>query len=58
MPDTTHSDPEGSMQAILLYIAELKGKIRKLPGWGGQFVLAAAIITAVTLMLRFMPPAS
>lgn len=58
MPDTTPSDPEGSMKAILLDLAELKGKVGMLPGWGGLFAFAAVIITATALMILIIPPAA
>lgn len=46
------------MKAILLDLAELKGKVGMLPGWGGLFAFAAVIITATALMILIIPPAA
>ncbi|WP_226552950.1 hypothetical protein [Celeribacter naphthalenivorans] len=38
-------------------LSRIEGKIGMLPGWGGLLAVAGFIVTAVGLMIRFMPPA-
>ena len=45
------------MKAVCSDLAELKGKVSMLPGWGGLMAMAGFIIVAVGLMIRFMPAA-
>ena len=46
---------KSDIKALMKDVAEIKGKIGMLPGWGGLMAVAAFIVTAVGLMLRFMP---
>lgn len=49
---------KGDLKSLRSDVAELKGKVGMLPGWGGMMAMAAFIITAIGLMLRFIPPVS
>jgi hypothetical protein len=49
---------KSDMKTVRHDLAELKGKVSMLPGWAGIMGMAAFIVAAVGLMLRFMPPAS
>lgn len=48
---------KADLKALMKDVAEIKGKIGMLPGWGGLMLVTGFIIGAVGLMLRFLPPA-
>lgn len=39
-------------------VAEMKGKLAMLPGWPGLLLVAGFIVTAVGVMIRFVPVAN
>ncbi|MBM3605106.1 MAG: hypothetical protein FJX25_10220 [Alphaproteobacteria bacterium] len=47
---------KADLRSLVKDVAEIKGKISNLPGWGGLIAITGFIVAAVGLMLRFMPP--
>lgn len=47
---------KSDLKTLIKDVSEIKGKIGMLPGWGGLMLVTGFIVTAVGLMLRFMPP--
>ena len=49
---------KADLKVLVKDVAEIKGKLGMLPGWGGLMLVTGFIVSAVGVMLRFMPPAS